>query len=88
VQVVDLLVQVGDLELGLEIDVVFHVISHPITLGLPVLREQDEDREEDRLQRHCHGEQAERVGVEPAERVAASGFTLSEIQSAKPAMCR
>src|SRR5262245_55527661 len=59
-QPVDLLVQVRDLQLGLQVDLVFHVAAHALLGGLTRLAEQHEDRKDDRLQRHHHRQQAER----------------------------
>jgi hypothetical protein len=61
-------VQVLDLELGLQVDVVFDVGAHPVALDLPVLREEHEHAEDDRLERHAHRQEAEGEGVEVAER--------------------
>src|SRR5262245_6854404 len=46
---VDLLVQVRDLELGLEVDLVLDVAADAIARGLPVRAEQEQRRQDDRL---------------------------------------
>ena len=56
--------QVGDLELGLEVDVVLDVATDAVFGDLAVLAEQHEDRQDDRFERHRHGQQTERERVE------------------------
>ena len=60
VDAVGLLVQVRDFELGLDVDLVFDVGAHAVLLGLAVLADQHEARQEDRFERHDHRQQAER----------------------------
>ena len=87
VQVVHLLVQLGDLELGLEVDVVLDIPPDAVLRHLPVLAEQHEHREEDRLERHHQSEQAEGEGVEIGGVQPGSQRVLSRIQTAKKTTC-
>src|SRR6185312_3667024 len=64
VDAVGLLVQVRDLELGLDVDLVLDVRTHAVLLGLPVLADQHEARQEDRLERRDHRQEAERIRIE------------------------
>src|SRR5262245_37271495 len=54
VDAVGLLVEVRDLELGLDVDLVFDVGPHAVFRGLAGLADQHEARQEDRLERHNH----------------------------------
>src|SRR5262249_19913265 len=67
VDAVGLLVEVRDLELGLDVDLVFDVGPHAVFRGLAVLADQHEARQEDRLERHDHRQQAERKRIERLE---------------------
>src|SRR5919198_5421242 len=69
VEVVGLLVQLGDLELGLDVHVVLDVGAHLVLLRLTVLADEDEAGEEDGFERDDHREQAEGEGVEAARAV-------------------
>src|SRR5688500_3124603 len=64
VQLVDLVVQVRDLELGLQVDLVVDVGADAVLGRLPVLAEQHDHRQEDRLERDAHRQQAERKRIE------------------------
>ena len=52
--VIDLFVKVGDLELGFDIDVVLYIGADLVLSRLPVLRDQDKAREENRFERDDH----------------------------------
>src|SRR6185369_14056149 len=64
VKAINLFVELGDFELGFEVDLVFDVAPDAVFFGLAALAEEDEDREDDRFQRDDHGEQAEGEGIE------------------------
>ena len=69
---VELLVHVRDLHLGLEVHVVLDVAAHLVACHLPVLTEEHEHAEDDRLEGDHEREEAERERVEVAERARAS----------------
>src|SRR5436305_10123201 len=69
VDVVGLLVEFGDFQLGLDVHVVLDVGAHLVLLDLTVLADEDEAGEEDGFERDDHGEQAEGEGVEAARAV-------------------
>src|SRR5215469_15353404 len=56
---IELAVQLGHLELRLEVDLVLDVVLHPIARDLTILREEHEDRQDDRFERHDHRQEPE-----------------------------
>src|SRR6185436_14765671 len=67
VHVVELLMHVGDLQLGFEVDLVLDVVADALAGDLAVLAEEHEDREDDGLEGDRHGEEAEGEGIEAAD---------------------
>src|SRR5438105_2953719 len=56
--------QLRHLQLGLQVDLVLDVAADVVFRRLAVLAEQHEYGEEDRLQRHRHGQQPKGEGIE------------------------
>src|SRR4029077_9593418 len=61
---IGLVVQVGDFHFRLDVDVVLDVGPDAVLLGLPVLADQDEDRQEDGLEGHDHRQETEGKRIE------------------------
>jgi hypothetical protein len=67
VEAVDFLVHVRDLQFGLDVHLVLDVAADAVFFCLPVLADQHETGEEDRLERNDHCQQAERIRIEPSD---------------------
>ena len=63
-QLIDLLMQVRNLEFGLQVDLIVDVGADMVLGRLAVLAEQHDHRQEDRLKRDAHRQQAERKRIE------------------------